>query len=130
MHLGRHEGGHTTKAAEHQAVRQRHDFSERTRISERSARFEGVSARTSRLQQGFGLCKGAIASYFGGYNFVPRHAPGTTPAAAARVELKPWRLGEGGEIEIRAGYVGEMAAASVRRKEGAKFEAAFAKLDC
>jgi hypothetical protein len=58
----------------------------------------------------------AIDLFFGVYNFVRRHETlGTTPAVAAGVELKRWNLED----------VVEMTAAYIRRKEDAKFEAAF-----
>jgi adenylosuccinate synthase len=65
--------------------------------------------------------KAAVALYFGVYNFVRRHDTlKTTPAVAAGVELKRWSLED---------VVG-MTAAYLRRKEDAKFEAAFSRLDC
>jgi hypothetical protein len=72
---------------------------------------------TARL----GNAKAAVALYFGVYNFVRRHDTlKTTPAVAAGVELKRWSLED----------VVEMTAAYLRRKEDAKFEAAFSRLDC
>jgi hypothetical protein len=63
--------------------------------------------------------KAAVALYFGVYNFVRRHETlKTTPAAAAGAELKAWRLED----------VVKMTADYMRRKDDAKFEAAFAKL--
>jgi len=65
--------------------------------------------------------KCAVALYFGVYNFVRRHETlKTTPAVAAGVELKAWRLED----------VVEMTSAYMRRKEDAKFEAAFVELSC
>jgi hypothetical protein len=63
--------------------------------------------------------KCGVALYLGVYNFVRRHETlKTTPAVAAGLELKPWRLED----------IAEMTAEYLRRKEEAKFEAAFAAL--
>jgi len=65
--------------------------------------------------------KAAVALQLGVYNFVRRHDTlGTTPAVAAGVELERWDLRR----------VVEMTADYMRRKEDAKFEAAFAELEC
>ena len=64
--------------------------------------------------------KVAVALHFGVYNFVRKHTTlGTTPAVVAGVELEPWGLER----------VVEMTAEYLRRKEDAKFEDAFAKLE-
>lgn len=64
--------------------------------------------------------KAAVSMHLGLYNLVRRHQTlGTTPAAAAGVELKRWTLED----------VVELVDAYVRRKEDAKFEAAFAALE-
>ena len=61
--------------------------------------------------------KAAEALHFDVYNFVRRHETlKTTPAVAAGLELKPWRL----ENAV------EMTATYFRRKEDAKLQAAFA----
>ena len=61
----------------------------------------------------------AVALHFGVYNFVRVHKTlGSTPAVVAGVELERWSLED----------VVEMTAEYLRRKEDAKFEAAFAKL--
>jgi IS1 transposase len=61
----------------------------------------------------------AVAMFLGVYNFVRRHETlKTTPAVAAGVELKPWRLED----------VVEMTSKYMRGKEDAKFEAAFLRL--
>jgi hypothetical protein len=60
--------------------------------------------------------KWGVALYFGVYNFVRRHETlKTTPAVAAGLELKPWRLEDA--VEMTADYH--------RKKEDAKFEIAF-----
>lgn len=65
--------------------------------------------------------KAAVALHFGTYNFVRVHkTPGTTPAVAACVESERWSLER----------VVEMTAEHLKRKEDAKFEDAFAKLEC
>jgi IS1 family transposase len=63
----------------------------------------------------------AVALHLGVYNFVRKHTTlGTTPAVAAGVELERWDLRR----------VVEMTEAFMRRKEDAKFEEAFAELEC
>jgi IS1 transposase len=63
----------------------------------------------------------AVALFLGVYNFVRRHKTlGTTPAVAAGIEFEAWDLER----------VVEMTAEYCRRKEDAKFEAAFAELEC
>jgi hypothetical protein len=65
--------------------------------------------------------KRAVALFLGVYNFVRKHKTlGTTPAVAAGVALKAWDLER----------VVEMTAEYCRRKEDAKFEAAFTELEC
>jgi hypothetical protein len=60
--------------------------------------------------------KHAVAVCLGVYNFVRIHKTlVTTPAVAAGVEFEPWNLE----------YVVEMTANYMRRKEDAKFDAAF-----
>jgi hypothetical protein len=62
----------------------------------------------------------AVALHLGVYNFVRLHKTlGTTPAVAAGVELEPWTL----ETVV------DMAAQYLRKKQEAKFEAAFARLE-
>jgi hypothetical protein len=58
----------------------------------------------------------AVAMFLGVYNFVRVHKTlGTTPAVAAGIELERWALER----------VVEMTADFLRRKDDAKFEAAF-----
>ena len=65
--------------------------------------------------------KHAVALFLGVYNFVRKHTTlGTTPAVAAGVEFEQWDLER--VVELTAEYC--------RRKEDAKFEAAFAELGC
>jgi hypothetical protein len=65
--------------------------------------------------------KAAVALHFGIYNFVRIHKTlGTTPAVAAGVEFERWSLEQA--VEMTAEYL--------RRKEDAKFEDAFAKMEC
>jgi hypothetical protein len=65
--------------------------------------------------------KVAVALHFGIYNFLRTHKTlGTTPAVAAGVELERWDLEDA--VEMTADYF--------RRKEDAKFEEAFAALEC
>ena len=46
----------------------------------------------------------AVAMFLGVYNFVRQHHPlGTTPAVAAGLEEKPWRLEQ--VVEMTAKYV-------------------------
>jgi hypothetical protein len=62
--------------------------------------------------------KCAVALHFGIYNFVRIHKTlGTTPAVAAGVEFERWGLEDA--VEMTADYL--------RKKEDAKFEAAFAE---
>jgi hypothetical protein len=69
----------------------------------------------------WGQGKLAVALHFGVYNFVRRHKTlGITPAVAAGLEEKPWSLER----------VVEMTAEYIHRKEDAKFEEAFAELEC
>ncbi|HKP03890.1 MAG TPA: hypothetical protein VJU77_11100 [Chthoniobacterales bacterium] len=64
--------------------------------------------------------KAAVALHFGIYNLVRVHKTlGTTPAVAAGVELERWSLER----------VVDLTADFLRRKEDAKFEAAFADLE-
>jgi IS1 family transposase len=63
----------------------------------------------------------AVALHFGIYNFVRKHTTlGTTPAVAAGIELERWGLER----------VVEMTADCWRQKEDAKFEDAFAEIEC
>jgi hypothetical protein len=67
-----------------------------------------------------GMHKAAVALHFGIYNFVRVHKTlETTPAGAAGVEFERWSLEQA--VEMTAEYL--------RRKEDAKFEDAFAKLE-
>lgn len=60
--------------------------------------------------------KAAVAMFFGVYNFVRVHTTlGSTPAVAAGVEFERWDLER----------VVDMTADYMRRKEDARFEAAF-----
>lgn len=62
----------------------------------------------------------AVALHFGVYNFLRVHDTlATTPAVAAGVELERWTLEQ----------VVEMTADYMRRKEDAKFEEAFTRLN-
>jgi len=62
--------------------------------------------------------KAAAALHFGVYNLVRRHRSlGATPAVAAGIEERPWGLER--VVQITEEYL--------RRKEDAKFEAAFAE---
>ena len=68
-----------------------------------------------------GTHKLAVAVCLGVYNLVRIHKTlGTTPAVAAGVELERWTLEQA--VEMTAEYL--------RRKEDAKFEEAFAQLEC
>lgn len=63
----------------------------------------------------------ATALFLGVYNFVRKHKTlRMTPAVAAGVEFEAWTLER----------VVEMTVAYMRRKEDAKFEEAFAELEC
>jgi len=76
---------------------------------------KGFQRRGRGYSKDLEVHKAAVALYFGAYNFVRRHETRkTTPAVAAGVELKQWSLEDVAEL---------------RRKEEAKFEEAFGKLE-
>ena len=79
-----------------------------------------LPAILARLQEAPRETGPEIALHFGVYNFVRKHTTlRTTPAVASGIELEAWGLER----------VGEMTAEYLRKKEDAKFENAFAKLD-
>jgi hypothetical protein len=89
--------------------------------------FLSVRQELKRFQrQGLGYSKDlemhklAVAMHLGIYNLVRRHSSlGMTPAVAAGVEQSAWSLED--VVELTGEYL--------RRKEDAKFEAAFAELE-
>jgi hypothetical protein len=123
--LGRNDGVRRMKTADRKAVVGSPDSGSLT-TSHIERAFLSVRQELKRFQRkGLGYSKDlemhkcAVALYFGIYNFVRRHETlKTTPSVAAGVELKPWRL----EDAV------EMTTAYLRRKEDAKYEAAFAAL--
>src|SRR5712692_327147 len=125
--LGRNEGVRKLKTAERKAVVGSPDLESLT-TSHIERAFLTVRQELKRYQRkGLGYSKDlethklAVALHFGVYNFVRIHKTlGTTPAVAAGVELERWSLER----------VVEMTADYLRRKEDAKFEEEFAKLDC
>ena len=120
--LGRNEGVRKMQTAERKAIIGSPDL-DRLTTSHIERAFLSVRQELKRFQRkGLGyskeleMHKWGVALYLGVYNFVRRHETlKTTPAVAAGLELKPWRL----EDAV------EMTAAYLRRKEDAKFEAAF-----
>ncbi len=125
--LGRNEGVRKMVTAERQAVVGSPDLETLT-TSHIERAFLTVRQELKRYQRkGLGYSKDlathkhAVALFLGVYNFVRKHKTlGTTPAVAAGVELEAWDLER----------VVEMTADYCRRKEDAKFEAAFAELEC
>ncbi len=124
--LGKNEGVRKMMTAERKALVGSPDLGSLT-TSHIERAFLTVRQELKRFQRkGLGysktveMHKAAVAMFLGVYNFVRRHETlKTTPAVAAGVELKAWRLED----------VVEMKDAYVRRTEDAKFEAAFAKLE-
>ena len=123
--LGRNEGVRKMQTAERKAVVGSPDLESLT-TSHVERAFLSVRQELKRFQRkGLGyskeleMHKWGVALYLGVYNFARRHETlKTTPAVAAGVEMKPWRLED----------VVEMTADYLRRKEDAKFEEAFASL--
>jgi IS1 family transposase len=124
--FGKNEGVRKMLTAERKAVIGSPDLESLT-TSHIERAFLTVRQELKRYQRkGLGYSKDlethklAVALHFGVYNFVRVHKTlGTTPAVAAGIEEKPWSLER----------VVEMTADYLRRKEDAKFEAAFAELD-
>jgi IS1 family transposase len=120
--LGRNEGVRKMQTAERKAVVGSPDLESLT-TSHIERAFLSVRQELKRFQRkGLGYSKGlemhkwGVALYLGVYNFVRRHETlKTTPAVAAGLELKPWRL----EDAV------DMTAAYMRTKEDAKFETVF-----
>jgi len=124
--LGRNEGVRKMVTAEREAVIGSPDLDTVT-TSHIERAFLTVRQELKRYQRrGLGYSKDlethklAVALHFGVYNFVRKHKSlGTTPAVAAGVEFERWSLER----------VVEMTGDYLRRKEDAKFEEAFAKLE-
>ena len=124
--LGKNEGVHKMKTAQREAVIGSPDLGSVT-TSHIERAFLTVRQELKRFQRkGLGyskdleMHKAAVALFLGVYNFVRRHETlKTTPAVAAGVELKPWRLED----------VVKMTSHYMRQKEEAQFEAAFAALE-
>src|SRR5438105_3146368 len=122
--LGRNEGVRKMVTAERQAVVGSPDLETLT-TSHIERAFLTVRQELKRYQRkGLGYSKDlathkhAVALFLGVYNFVRKHTTlGTTPAVAAGVEFEQWDLER--VVELTAEYC--------RRKEDAKFEAAFAE---
>jgi len=125
--FGRNEGVRKMVTAERKAVVGSPDLETLT-TSHVERVFLSVRQELKRFQRkGLGYSKDlethkqATALFLGVYNFVRKHKTlGTTPAVAAGVELEAWDLER----------VVAMTEAFMRRKEDAKFEAAFAELEC
>ena len=125
--FGRNEGVRKMMTAERKAVVGSPDLGSLT-TSHIERAFLTVRQELKRYQRkGLGYSKDvqthkhATALFIGVYNFVRKHRTlGTTPAVAAGIELERWDLEQ----------VVEMTAAYMRRKEDAKFEKAFAELEC
>jgi IS1 family transposase len=125
--LGRNEGVRKMETVERKPVVGSPDLGSLT-TSHVERVFLTVRQELKRFQRkGLGYSKdlathtAAVALFLGVYNFVRKHNTlGTTPAVAAGVELAQWGLEQ----------VVEMTADYLRRKEDAKFEAAFAELEC
>jgi IS1 family transposase len=121
--LGKNEGVRKMKTAQREAVIGSPDLGTLT-TSHIERAFLTVRQELKRFQRkGLGysksveMHKAAVALHFGIYNFVRLHKTlGTTPAVAAGIELERWSLER----------VVEMTEAFMRRREDAKFEAAFA----
>jgi IS1 family transposase len=122
--LGRNEGVRKMVTAERKSVIGSPDLGSLT-TSHIERAFLTVRQELKRFQRkGLGFSKDlethklAVALHFGVYNFVRKHQTlGTTPAVAAGVELERWSLER--VIAMTADYM--------RRKEDAKFDAAFAR---
>ncbi len=124
--LGRNEGVRRMQTAERKAVVGSPDLEGLT-TSHVERIFLTVRQELKRFQRkGLGYSKDlethklAVALFLGVYNFVRKHKTlGTTPAVAAGVEFERWSLEQA--VEMTAEYL--------RRKEDAKFEDAFAKIN-
>ena len=120
--LGRNEGVRKMETVERKAVIGSPDLGSVTTAHIERA-FLSVRQELKRFQRkglGYSKClemhKAAVALHFGIYNLVRVHKTlGTTPAVAAGLELKPWSLEQ--VVDLTTDYL--------RRKEDAKFEAAF-----
>jgi IS1 family transposase len=138
--LGRNEGVRRMKTAERKAVVGSPDLGSLT-TSHIERAFLSVRQELKRFQRkGLGyskdleMHKAAVALYFGIYNFVRRHETlKTTPAVAAGVELKPWRLED--VVNLTEAYwrpklaaIKAEKAAARRIAEDAVFERALAGL--
>jgi IS1 family transposase len=125
--LGRNEGVRKMLTAEREAVVGSPDLETLT-TSHIERVFLTVRQELKRFQRkGLGYSKdlethkAAVALFLGVYNFVRKHKTlGTSPAVAAGVEFERWDLER----------VVEMTAEFCRRKEDAKFEEAFAEMEC
>jgi IS1 family transposase len=125
--LGKNEGVRKMKTAEREAVIGSPDLESLT-TSHIERAFLTVRQELKRYQRkglGYSKClethKLAVALHLGVYNFVRVHKTiGTTPAVAAGVEFERWTLER----------VVEMTEAFMRRKEDARFEEAFAQIEC
>ena len=125
--LGRNEGVRKMQTAERKAVVGSPDLETLT-TSHIERAFLTVRQELKRFQRkGLGYSKDlethtrAVAMFLGVYNFVRKHKTlGTTPAVAAGVEFEAWDLER----------VVEMTASYFHQKEDAKFDAAFAELEC
>jgi hypothetical protein len=123
--LGRNEGFRRVKTAERKAVVGSPDLESLT-TSHVERLFLSVRQELKRFQRkGLGYSKDlethklAVALFLGVYNFVRVHKTlGNTPAVAAGVEFERWDLER----------VVEMTEDYMRRKEDAKFEAAFSNI--
>ncbi len=124
--LGKNEGVRKMKTAQREAVIGSPDLGTLT-TSHIERTFLTVRQELKRFQRkGLGYSKdlethkAAVALFLGVYNFVRVHKTlETTPAVAAGVEFERWDLERG--VEMTAEYF--------RRKDDAKFEAAFAELE-
>jgi IS1 family transposase len=124
--LGRNEGVRKMQTAERKAVVGSPDLESLT-TSHVERLFLSVRQELKRFQRkGLGYSKDlethrlAVALFLGVYNFVRVHKTlGSTPAVAAGVEYERWSLEK----------VVEMTADYWRKKEDAKFEDAFAKIE-
>src|SRR5437660_12536501 len=125
--LGKNEGVRRMQTAERKAVVGSPDLGSLT-TSHVERAFLTVRQELKRFQRkGLGysktldMHKAAVALHFGIYNFVRIHKTlETTPAVAAGVEYERWSLEQA--VEMTAEYH--------RQKEDAKFEEAFAELEC
>lgn len=123
--LGRNEGVRKMVTAERKGVVGSPDLESLT-TSHIERVFLTVRQELKRFQRkGLGFSKdlgthtAAVAMFLGVYNFVRKHKTlGTTPAVAAGVEFEAWDLER----------VVDMTADFMRRKEDAKFDAAFSEI--